>query len=357
MIGPHERDDIVGERYQIEEFVDQGGMQFVYSAYDKTLNNRVALKTPKNPSAEKRFHRSAVVSAKVNHPNVAKTLDYFEVGDRAYLVEELVIGGDMSKTLLKEADYLDPFLVAKLFHYLAKGLAASHHANVIHRDLKPTNIMIVGGFQLSGVKITDFGIAKMAAEELTEAVIGGEETITVSATALGALPYMSPEAIDTPKDVGIETDIWSLGAMMYELLTGTKPFGSGLKVVKRILDADYDAFPEFITANPQFSYLSTKIVELIQKCLSLDSRDRPTADELVTECGLLCYPIRERHFGTMRPQNSRWGFVDPSDNTANVFYHVDCIYGARPQVGEKVMLSKYEGSGAYRALPLVRMKQ
>lgn len=355
MNGPHLKGDLVGNRYVIEDFVGEGGMQFVYLANDLTLNRNVALKTPKNLSAQKRFKRSAVVSAKVNHPNVAKTLDYLEFEKKPYLIEELVVGGDLSKSILSYVDYVDPFLVARLFHYLSKGLAASHHAGVIHRDLKPTNIMIIGDFQLSGVKITDFGIAKMAEEELVEAAEGGADSISASATAVGALPYMSPEAIDSPREVGLKTDVWSLGAMMYELLTGTKPFGTGLKAVRRILTADYEEFPSFVTENPQFRYLSNKLIDLIQKCLNLDPNKRPTADELVLECGLLCYPVSKRYFGVLRiPNNSSWGFI--KQDGSDVFYHVDCIYGVKPTAGDNVMFSKYDGGGADRALPVVRMK-
>jgi serine/threonine-protein kinase len=357
MNGPHEQGDLIGGRYLIEGYVGEGGMQFVYLAQDLTLSRKVALKTPKNASAEKRFHRSAIVSAKVNHPNVAKTLDYLELDDRAYLVEELVVGDDLSKSVLSQVEYVDPFLAARLFHYLAKGLAASHHANVIHRDLKPTNIMIIDGFQLSGVKITDFGIAKMATEELAEAAEGGEDSISASATAVGALPYMAPEAIETPREVGVEADIWSLGAMIYELLTGLKPFGTGLKAVSRIVIADYENFPDFVTANPQFGHLSEKLIGLIVRCLTVDPKARPTADELVAECGLLCYPVSERYFGVMKvPIYPSYGFI-AQDNDIDVFYHVNCIYGAKPKPGEKVMLAKYDGGGADRALPVIRMKQ
>ena len=332
-------------------------MQFVYLARDLTLERDIALKTPKNPSAEKRFRRSAIVSAKVNHPNVAKTLDYLDVDGRAYLVEELVVGGDLSKSILQKVDYVDPFLVAKLFHYLSKGLAASHHANVIHRDLKPTNIMIIGDFQLTGVKITDFGIAKMATEELVEAAEGGEDSISASATAVGALPYMAPEAIDTPREVGLKADIWSLGAMMYELLTGAKPFGIGLRAVRRILDCDYDDFPAFVTSNPQFRYLSEEIIVLIKKCLVIEPNNRPSADELVALCSSLCYPVSKRYFGTMKtPNYISWGFISQTFGS-DVFYHTNCIYGLKPVAGERVMLSKYDGGGADRALPVVRMKQ
>ena len=154
MKGPHNVGDCIASRYHIVDFVGEGGMQFVYKAHDIILDRFIALKTPKDATAEKRFHRSAIVSAKVNHPNVAKTLDYVEQNGRPYLIEELVDGLDLAKAILQGLDYLDPFLVARIFHHLSKGLAASHHAGVVHRDLKPTNIMVIGKNIYKGNKKT-----------------------------------------------------------------------------------------------------------------------------------------------------------------------------------------------------------
>jgi len=357
MKGPHEIDEIIADRYHIKGFVGEGGMQYVYLAWDSILNRNVALKTPKTKSAEKRFHRSAIVSAKVNHPNVAKTLDYIEEIERAYLIEELIDGQDLSNAILDKVDFLDPFLVARLFHHLSKGLAASHHVGVLHRDLKPTNIMVNGAFQLTNIKITDFGIARMAEEEIVEAAEGGEDTISASATAVGALPYMAPEAIDTPRYVGLEADIWSLGAMMYELLTGSKPFGKGLKAVRNILEGKYDAFPYFVTSNPQFGFLSKQLISMIDSCLKINPTERPTADELVKRCGTLCYPISKRYFGSVRRIHyNAYGFIT-LEQSEDVFFHFDSVYGVRPAEGENVMLSKYDSGKADRALPVVRLKQ
>ena len=152
----HAVDDWIDNRYKILHFVGEGGMQQVYCALDSVLERRVALKVPKNPSAQKRFRRSAIVSAKVNHPNVAKTLDYIETDSLPYLIEEFISGKDLKEGLLQQLGIVDPYLTAKILHYLAKGLAASHNAEVIHRDLKPSNIMCVGEFNLSEIKITDF---------------------------------------------------------------------------------------------------------------------------------------------------------------------------------------------------------
>lgn len=356
MSGPHSAGDLIKGRYQILDYVDEGGMQFVYSASDCILKRKVALKTPKNDSAQKRFHRSAIVSAQINHPNVAKTLDYLEDGQRQYLVEEFIEGTDMDKALLKITTYLDPYLGARIFHYLAKGLAASHHAGVIHRDLKPSNVMVTGGFQLGTIKITDFGIAKMADEEIAEAVEGGGESISASSTVVGALPYMAPEAIETPRDVGKPADVWSIGAMMYELLTGEKPFGSGLKAVTKIIEAKPPEFPKFMTSNPQFATLSNQLIQIVYQCLQKSPALRPSADALVEKCGTLCYPVERRYFGTVRTLPNRyWGFIDVDGE--DIFFHLDyCVYGNRPAVGDKVMLSKFQGGGAWRALPVVKLQ-
>ena len=354
MSGPHNTGDVIQGRYKIIDYVGEGGMQIVYSSTDLILKRNVAIKTPKNDSAKKRFKRSAIVSARVNHPNVAKTLDYLEDNNRQYLVEELIEGSDLDKALLKITKCLDPYLAARVFHYLAKGLAASHHSGVIHRDLKPTNVMVTGGFELESIKITDFGIAKMADEEIAEAVEGGEESISASATVVGALPYMAPEAIDTPREVGKPADVWSIGAMMYEILAGSKPFGIGLRAVSKIQEAKPPAFPTFMTSNPQFSSLSNELIKIILQCLQKDPSVRPTADALVEQCGNLCYPVEFRYIGIVREiRHNAWGFITVDGR--DVFFHMDSVYGDRPKQGDSVMLSKFRGGGASRALPVVKI--
>src|SRR5918996_3567059 len=128
----HKSDDIVGGRYKVIEYIGEGGMQQVYRAVDTTFGALVALKVPKNPSAEKRFARSARLSAMVTHPNVAKTLDYVEENNRPYLIEELVVGRDLGEWMRTGFLYMDPHMAAHVVHHLAKGLAASHHVKVFH---------------------------------------------------------------------------------------------------------------------------------------------------------------------------------------------------------------------------------
>lgn len=353
MSGPHTAGELIGDRYEIRSDVGEGGMQFVYAAHDRLIDRMVALKTPKNKSATKRFKRSAIVAAKVNHPNVAKTLDYVREGENRYLIEELIEGQDLQEALLRRLSCLDPWSAAKVFHYLAKGVAAAHHAGVIHRDLKPTNVMVIGGYSLSEIKITDFGIAKMAGEELIEAAEGGSSTMTTSQTAVGALFYMAPEAIETPREVGPPADVWSVGAMMFHLLSGAPPFGTGLAAVGKILEASPPPMPPFLTSNPQFSPLAKELMDIAHQCLRKDPADRLTADEIVTRCGSLCYSLDTRSEGVVkRIDYGAYGFIE-SDGP-DVFFHTSSVYGPRNvKVGDQVIFASYDGGGARRAHPVV----
>lgn len=349
----HHPGETVGGRYEILEFVGEGGMQQVFKANDKLLARIVALKVPKNPSAEKRFQRSAIVSAKINHVNVAKTLDYFEENGRGYLIEEYISGKDLGRVLREDVSSFDPLMAARIFHHLSKGLAASHHAGVIHRDLKPSNIMVVGGANLTEVKITDFGIAKMAEEELA-AVEGGESSLTASNTAIGALPYMAPEMIKSIKTGGTPADVWSLGALMFELISGEKPFGAGYKAVPAIMDAKVPPMPATLKSNLQFKLTGEEIYELIRKCLIAGPAARPSADELVSTCELMCYPDSPREFGKVRKfDNSYWGFIR-ADNGDDVFFHVDSVFGDKKiKKDDRVWFARHIGGGADRAFPVV----
>ncbi len=343
-------------RYTILAEIGEGGMQKVFLAKDNVLLREVALKTPKNKSAEKRFHRSAILASKVNHPNVAKTLDYFIENDREFLTEEFIDGIDLDKAILDNYTSVDPYLTAKIFHNLAKALSASHHVDVIHRDLKPSNIMVTGGINATEIKITDFGISKMAGDEIDEAAKNGQGSITTSQTAMGALPYMAPEIIQSQGMVSKPTDVWALGAMMFRILTGEYPFGIGYMAIPRILSGKHVSYPNFIGSNRQFSPLAKEIIEIIEACLTLDPSKRPTADDLVTLCGQLCYPVSTREEGVIADTRIAYGFIRVK-NQPQVFFHYDSVYGQKPFSNEKVIFSKFLGGGHDRAHPVIKSKQ
>ncbi|MBP3983766.1 protein kinase [Pseudoxanthomonas helianthi] len=358
MTGPLDAGDLLGGRYRVLNYHAEGGMQYVYAAIDELTRRKVALKTPKNNSASKRFKRSAIVAARVNHPNVAKTLDYLVEDERRFLIEEFIEGADLAKSLLGQVNFLDPYLCARVFHHVAKGVAAAHHVGVVHRDLKPTNIMIGGGYNLTELKVTDFGVAKLAGDVIDEANAGGEQTLLLSATAVGALPYMAPEAIEAPRTITTKADIWSVGAMIFHLSTGVEPFGTGLLAVNKILAAVPAELPQFVTRNPQFHPLAAQVIDLAKSCMKRNPDERPSADELVRSCGELCYSSSLREVGTVKrvQDHKQWGFIR-SDN-GDVFFHANCVFGAAGlSAGDKVLFSKHEvgGNAAPRAYPVLKL--
>lgn len=349
----HSPGDVIGGRYEIKKYIGQGGMQEVYLANDTLLHRDVALKSPKNPSAKKRFKRSAVLSARVNHNNVAKTLDYVEVADRFYLIEEYIEGCDLGIFLRKHVATFDPFAAAQALHHLAKGLAASHHAQVMHRDLKPSNVMIVGGSAFREFKITDFGIAKMAAEELEDAASGDGEGLTHSQTALGALPYMAPEMIEDIKSAGKPSDVWALAALAYELLAGKKPFGAGYAAVPAIQAAVLHPLPAAATSKAQFRPFAEALYSVIELCIKKNPSDRLTADKLVAECEGLHYSDERRRFGTVDSLHGTFGFIRPPGAEPTMFHRQSVLGNTPVSVGQRVWFAAYPGKPRKRAFPVV----
>lgn len=349
--------EVLLDRYRVDRYLDEGGMQQVYVATDLTFERDVVLKVPKNPSAEKRFARSARMSARVTHANVAKTLDYFEADSRSYLVEEYIQGSDLKQLLDMRFAYFDPHLAGHVIHQLAKGLAAAHHAGVFHRDVKPSNVMVSGDANLSMVKITDFGIAKMTEEELVGAM-KDESSISGSQTVLGALPYMAPEMVRDPKKADLPADVWALGAMLYALLSGAAPFGAGLAAIPAILEAKPPPKPVLFDRKLQFSPLTDGLWSIVEACLTKNPDKRPTADELVQVCARLCYSDAPRLEGTIsrfRHGTGAWGFIG-ADPGFEVFFHIDSYYGEKPKPGVRVNFACFEGHPSHRAFPVLPLK-
>lgn len=200
--------------YRILEELGRGGMGVVYKAEDTKLDRTLALKfLPSNISANEtdkaRFLQEAKAASAINHPNVCVIHDIKEHDDQQFIIMEYVDGQTLSK-LIKDSsrfpidDYLDYAL------QIAGALQAAHENGIIHRDIKSDNIMITSTGQ---VKVMDFGLAKLA----------GQTKITKTGTTLGTVAYMSPEQAQG-KNVDHRTDIWSLGVVLYEMVTGQLPF-------------------------------------------------------------------------------------------------------------------------------------
>jgi len=348
------RETLQDERYEIIDFLGEGGMQQVFVAVDHSFDREVAIKTPKEYSGNEKFHKSATLSAKVLHPNVARTMDYFVEGDRPHLVEELVEGVDLGVRLSEDFHRFDPHLAAHVFYHLTKGLAASHHVGVVHRDIKPSNIIVSRDHNMLEVKITDFGIATMAKDEIDNENF----TVTKSKTVLGALPYMAPEVVD--RSIGIEVsgkaDVWAVGAILAQTLIGDFPFGKGLPAVTRILAGDLPEKPTLFKVKKQFEGLGSDLWNICLDCLRQNPAERPAADDLALRCSQLCYSIANRLSGVVSSFGEgvgNTGWISGGDGKT-YFFHDSSYYSQETaKVGAKVSYVIQPGFPKDRASPIL----
>lgn len=205
---------VSSNRYHIVCSVGQGGMGTVIQAQDNKLNRLVAIKRlnpslSANAKAFERFVCEAKSLASLNHPNIVQVYDFDEDADGHFISMEYVEGGNLAE-LIKQKGKLEESEALEIIVQVCKGLTQAHDKQIIHRDIKPANILITKG---GTVKITDFGIAQMAK-------VGD---LTRTGIAIGTPIYMAPEQVVDAKHVDQRADIYSLGAMFYELLTGETP--------------------------------------------------------------------------------------------------------------------------------------
>lgn len=353
--------DLLIDRYEIQGEIGQGGMQQVYSAVDNSLNRRVAIKVPINASAQKRFERSARLSAAIVHPNIAKTLDYSSANGAEFLVEELIPGRNLQQRIDDDFGSLDPHITAHVTHHLIKAVAAMNERGIIHRDLKPSNIMVSDDMGMLNVKVTDFGVATMADMEINEAVKGGLGSIAASKTVVGALAFMAPELIKKNEgsvDRG-KCDVWSIGAMLHYFLFGEYPFGNELAAIQNILNGHLPDRSQRVTQTKiQFSALVSALWEISKKCLTASVDDRPSAKEVVELFSKVTYAVAPRFAGRIThimPGSYECGFIT-ADTGEEVFFHFDSYFGGRPTADTRVTFSLFPGHPKRRAFPVAPCK-
>lgn len=215
---------VIDNKYRVDALVGRGGMGAVFRARDLGLDRDVAIKVLRaeltaSADARARFQREAQIVARLQHPSIVTVFDYGTLPDRAaFLVMELVRGEDLRR-LLKREHRLSPARGVALMSGAAAGVAAAHAAGVLHRDLKPENVLLPE----SGAdpKVLDFGVAKM-----TDAMADPGATRTLIGTIVGTPAYMAPEQLRGGA-IDARADVFSLGVMTYETLTGRLPFGVG----------------------------------------------------------------------------------------------------------------------------------
>src|SRR5262245_4966971 len=216
--------------YELLDEVGRGGMGGVYRARDLTLNRVVALKLMlagqfATDREVKRFRTEAQAAARLDHPNIVPIYEFGELEGRPFLSMRFVDGTDLAEQLAGKP--MDPRPIAQLMSTLARAIHYAHQRGVLHRDLKPANVLIDSGGQ---PHVTDFGLAKC---------LDSKDGLTLSGAALGSPNYMAPEqAAGHPERLTTAADIYSLGAIMYELLTGRPPFRAetALETMRKVMD-------------------------------------------------------------------------------------------------------------------------
>jgi tetratricopeptide (TPR) repeat protein len=253
--------------YEILGTAGEGGMGVVYRARDTKLGRGVALKflppdAGRDERVKQRFVQEARAASSLDHPNICTIHDIAETDDeRLFIVMAYYEGRTLKDRLRDERFPVERCL--GIGRQLAAALARAHAAGIVHRDLKPANVMILDGDE---VKLLDFGVAKLTTDE----------DVTATRGTVGTIAYMSPEQLHG-SDVDARTDVWALGAVLHEMLAGTRPFEgeTSATVITAILQ---QAPPELTSLR---SDVPEDLASLVRRCLSKDRDDRPASAEAI----------------------------------------------------------------------------
>jgi serine/threonine protein kinase len=254
----------------VAELIGVGGMGEVYRATDKKLGRDVALKVlppsfVEDPVRRMRFEREARLLAALNHPNIAAIYGFEEAGSDCALVLELVEGPTLSDIL--KAGPVPSNEALQIARQIADALEAAHAKSIIHRDLKPANIKVTPA---RAVKILDFGLAKVLEIESPSPHLSQAPTGTGYGVVLGTPAYMSPEqAAGRSESLDTRTDIWSFGCVLYEMLSGRRPFPGDS--VAETLGSVLSREPDWNSLPPA---LPESIRSLLRRCLAKDPNHR-----------------------------------------------------------------------------------
>ena len=313
---------MIGEHihsYEINAHLGQGGMGNVYRATDTMLGREVALKmlhpqlTMQSQFLE-RFKKEARVLAQLLHPNIAVIYNFIEQGGNHFMVMEYVEGTSLDE-LLKDHRMLPAEFVVPVFIQALEGLQHAHRKNIFHRDIKPSNLMITADGTL---KLMDFGIAKVA----------GEQKMTQVNKIVGTIEFMAPELIEG-KDASVVSDIYSMGATLYELVSGQLPF---------ISDTDFNLMQAILKKKPTPPdklnvSVPHKLSEIVLKAMDKNPANRYADARSFQQALIAAFPgYREINMDVLLPAASFAG-------------HIDQRTGAFPQPNKELMTTEAMRTG------------
>ena len=263
--------ELIAGRYELEELAGTGGMSSVYRARDNLLERHVALKLlheyhGADAESIERFRREARAVAQLSHPNIVTVIDRGEDGGRQYIVFEYVDGENLKELVAREGP-LPVRRALELAIQVGEGLACAHEHGVVHRDVKPQNVLLNGDGR---AKVTDFGIARS---------LDVDHGMTQTGTVIGTSNYIAPEQA-SGRAVDERTDIYSLGVVVYELLSGDVPF-PGENFVAVALRHVHEEPPSVLEVRPD---VPLRLAQLVDRALAKDPDDRfPSMEAMVRE--------------------------------------------------------------------------
>ncbi len=257
---------ILARRYELQEMIGGGGMADVYKAHDRLLDRAVAVKILHQQYANdaefvEKFRREATGAAKLAHPNIVNIYDVGEEAGSQYIVMEYVSGPTL-KEVIQQKGCLEPFEAVRIAKEIASALESAHRNNLVHCDIKPHNILVMPD---GHVKVTDFGIARAVSAS----------TMTYSGSVMGSVHYFSPEQA---KGTAITTksDVYSLGVVLYEMLTGELPFNGETSISIALKHLQEEPVP----VRQLRPSIPPVLEAIVQKAMSKDPLTRPGSTEL-----------------------------------------------------------------------------
>ncbi|WP_434041988.1 MULTISPECIES: serine/threonine protein kinase [Sorangium] len=300
---------VINGRFKVVSVIARGGMGKVYRAEQAPLGRICALKvlSPKydgdhDPEFHRRFFLEASTAAKLTHPNTVTVFDYGQSDDDIYYIAMEYIEGKTLHRVLREEGPFPEARAAHIARQICRSLREAHGLGVVHRDLKPGNVLLVDHEdEHDHVKVLDFGLVKD---------IESGENLTQQGLFMGSPKYMAPEQI-SGSDVSPRTDIYALGVMMYEMLTGHVPFDKGASV-GTLMSHVNDPVPPMQTYNPQLS-ISQTMEGIVHRCLEKDPAQRfSSMNELVAALKFTAGGISMRDTGETLPMRTGMASHRPS---------------------------------------------
>jgi serine/threonine-protein kinase len=268
---------MLDEKYRLDQLIEVGGMGAVYLGTHTKLQKQVAIKVLRRelaamPDMIERFQREAVSASRIGHENIVNVSDLGTAQDGSPFLVMEYLSGQTLRDRIRDHGALTIGLACAIAREILAAIAAAHQAGIIHRDLKPENVFLVRGTRGESIKILDFGISRVVEGRGSD---GAEWRLTATGQVMGTPYYMAPEQAAGRSDIGGAVDVYAVGVILYEMLSGVVPFSAGNynTIIYKVLAGEYEPLSSRLGGVPP------ELEDAVNRAMSLRPEDRfPTAD-------------------------------------------------------------------------------